>query len=258
MVAESDGQGKQLRDRVDFVVAGAQKSGTRALGHFLSQHPDIGLSRPDIPETHFFDRRILRAEAGDYSGYHALFSPQALARVTGDITPIYLYLAPCLARIHAYNPDMKVIVILRNPIRRAYSQWVMQTEMGVETRSFVGALSHEALYRARHGQHPYFSYVQRGFYAAQLERLFAWFPRRNSLIIKHEVFRVDYAETLCQVQDFLGVRKLPLPPQREVHSRSYPPMPALPASGLRQVFRRDIRRLETLLGWDCSDWLRPS
>ncbi len=125
---------------VDFVVAGAQKCGTRALGHFLSQNLEIGLSLENRIEPHFFDW-ILKKVVPDnatkiYNYYHGMFSPRALSLVTGDITPNYLYCTEALARIRAYNPAMKVIVLLRNPIDRAYSQWVMQVEMGKEIRAF--------------------------------------------------------------------------------------------------------------------------
>lgn len=246
-----------MKSGVDFVVAGAQKAGTTALAHFLRQHPQIGLCRLGIREPHYFSRRYRDHPEGDYTGYHALFTPEALsARVTGDITPIYIYLDGCLERIRAYNPEMKVIVILRNPVLHARSQWAMNLERNPEFGSFLAALPSETPHYLRHGQHVDRSLLQRGLYGWQLRRLFELFPRRNCLVLKHEDLRTDHAGTLARVHDFLGVDSRPAPPQTIMHARSYAPKPRWQHRALVALYRRDIRRVERLLGWDCSDWLR--
>ncbi len=244
--------------RVDFVVAGVQKSGTRALGSFLAQHPDIGLSRKDRPEPHFFDS--VSSKPGQliapatYQMYHDMFTPEALGKVTGDITPNYLYDTESLARIRAYNPAMKIIVLLRNPIDRAYSQWVMQVETGRETRAFLPALMHEFLTLHTIGHHRNFSYVQRGFYDRQIARLQSLFPADQCLILRTEALRDDHAETMRRVFGFLGVSPVSTPPPAQVHTRDYAPMSPWTRHLLRLVFNRDIQRLEARLGWDCSAW----
>lgn len=111
------------RPIVTFIVGGAQKAGTRAMRHFLVQYPDIGLSHDDAIEPHFFDSRAQSADAGDYDIYHAMYDAEARAKpMVGDVTPIYIYDPACLPRIRTYNPDMKIIVLLRDPVERAYSQ----------------------------------------------------------------------------------------------------------------------------------------
>ena len=255
---DSDSSPATQRPKVDFVVAGAQKSGTRALAHFLSEHPEIGLSRKSRPEPHFFDwglnksGRVIAPEC--YQKYHEMFTHEALARVTGDITPNYLYDTQSLARIRDYNTAMKVVVLLRNPVDRAYSQWVMQVEMGRETRAFLPALMHEFRIFSAIGQHKNFSYVQRGFYDGQIARLQSLFPQEQCLILRTENLRDNHADTLSQVFGFLGVSPINLPPSKGVHERDYAPMPPYARRLLQSVFRRDIRRLETRLGWDCSAW----
>lgn len=241
--------------QVDFIVAGAQKCGTTALRRFLGQHPQIGLERKR-GETHFFDKHAEAAAQGQYDGYHARFRPGALNKCTGDVTPIYLYREGCLAAAHRYNPDMKVIVLLRDPSERAYSQWVMEAERGKDKRAFLPALLHEARYFRQHGQHPVFSYVQRGFYDVQIARLQAQFPARNCLILRHEDLRDAHQQTLARVFDFLGVRATEMPPPEVVHKRSYPAMPAYTRRLLVSVFAKDIIRLQVRLGWDCATWLR--
>ncbi|MDQ2090259.1 sulfotransferase family protein [Marimonas arenosa] len=238
--------------KVDFVVAGAQKSGTKALRHYLAAHPDVGLSKREEP--HYFDMEIDRDESGDYSGYHAEFDDAALAKCTGDFTPVYLYRRDCPAKMRAYNPGFRVIVVLRNPIERAYSQWAMERDKGHVPGGFLREILREPLHYLRHGQHPVHSLVARGFYARQLKRLYAAFPPEQVLVLRNEALSEDHAGTLRQVYRFLGLRDVPVPAPERVHSREYASMPWLARWVLRRVFARDIRRLERMLGWDLRDW----
>jgi hypothetical protein len=240
-------------------VAGAQKSGTTALRAFLATHPQIGLSCKG--ETHFFDldpAQRLAAESekttDQYASYHAHYTPEALRLMTGDVTPVYIYLRPVLQRIKAYNPSMKIIVLLRDPAARAYSQWVMQSERGQDRDSFMVTILKEPFRYLLRGQDNVFSHIQRGFYAHQIERLFRTFPRENCLVLRHEELRDDHQGTLGRVYQFLGVDDILPPPQKEVHKRSYEPMSRTAFIMLRIIFRRDVARLEKLLGWDCAAW----
>lgn len=243
--------------KINFVVAGAQKSGTTALRHFLSQHPQIGVCRPEVREPHFFSRHYLKHALGDYAPYHAMFSPHALAaRATGDITPVYMYLDGCLERIRDYNPNMKIIVLLRNPVLRARSQWAMNVERNPAFGGFARSLVSEQVRRLRVPQDVERFLLQRGFYSEQLQRLFRIFSRQNCLVLKHETFRANHAETLAQIYGFLGLDTVPPPVQETVHARAYTPMPQWLHAALIAVYYRDIRRVEAMLGWDCSDWLR--
>ncbi len=238
--------------KIDFVVPGVQKGGTRALGHFLSQNPDIGLSKK--AEVHFFDDAAKFRGTPDYDVYHSRFDASSLDKITGDITPIYLYWKDALPRIREYNPRMKFIVLLRNPIERAYSQWAMQIATGKETEQFYNALLKEPHRRGFNRQHRVFSYVHRGFYSSQLERLFSLFPRQQCLVLKSEELRDRHRDTLRQVHDFLGVGGAPIPSYEAVNSRKYEPMPLAARKVLALVFDQEIDRLEYLLEWDCSSW----
>lgn len=240
--------------KVDFVVAGAQKSGTQALGHFLKAHPGIGLA--DRVESHYFDRAIRRDDSGDYAGYHAMFSQDALEKCTGDITPVYLFQAECPALMHAYNPDFKIIVILRHPGERAYSQWAMEVERGDLANGFLREILMEPLHFLRHGQHPVHSLVARGFYSRQLERLFATFPREQVLVLRNDDLSADHGGTMRRIYRFLGVEEIAPPEPERIHSRQYRPMPRLARWLLRLVYAGELRRLETLLGWDLRAWRR--
>lgn len=129
----------------------------------------------------------------------------------------------------------------------------MQFKKGLETREFAAALLHEILrYRSRQ-PHPIHSYIHRGFYARQIARLFEIFPRQQCLILRSEDVLARHDQTMAQVFRFLGVRPY-LPPAGIVHSGTYTPISPLLSRLLRLVFRRDTRRLEVILGWDCRAW----
>ncbi len=240
--------------RVDFVVAGAQKSATRALGRFLSQHPEIGLTRDEILEPHFFDQKELFNSHINFDVYHDYFSPESLAKTTGDITPNYLYWKTAIPNIRIYNPDMKIIVLLREPAQRAYSQWVMQIESGKEQSRFLWALLKEPFRWIVHGQHRNYSYIQRGYYSRQVKRLYAYFPKEQCLILRTKDLREDHNKTMHRVFQFLGVESCDIPKPETIHSRTYTPIHKLSKSLLKLLFRRDIVRLEKILKWDCSEW----
>ena len=120
--------------RVTFLVAGAQKGGTTALFDYLADYPDIALS--DVKEVHHFDDEAVDWAAPDHAAYHAHFPPPD-GRPCGEATPIYIYWPNSLERIHAYNPAMKLIITLRDPVERAWSGWRMETRNGVETQPYA-------------------------------------------------------------------------------------------------------------------------
>src|SRR5688572_4249341 len=109
--------------RVTFLIAGVQKGGTTALFDYLGDYPDIVLA--DAKELHFFDDEAQDWSAPDYGAYNARFSDPA-GRPCGEATPIYTYWPNSLERIAAYNPAMKLVVMLRDPVERAWSHWRME------------------------------------------------------------------------------------------------------------------------------------
>ena len=130
-------------DRVSFVVAGAQKGGTWALHTYLREHPELCLPREK--ELHFFDAdRFFAAEPVDYAPYHALFDPRPPQRLLGEVTPAYMYWPAAGERMARYNPAMRIIMVLRNPITRAFSHWNMARQKRREPLSFRDALRAEA------------------------------------------------------------------------------------------------------------------
>ncbi len=242
---------------VNFIIAGAQKCGTTAVFNALSLHPDIGVSVPK--EVHFFDNDALFSHPPvDYDQYHRHFRPDDCSRLRGEATPAYLYWQPCPARIKAYNPAIKLILILRNPVERAYSHWNMLTHKGRETLPFGEALRAEParLRQADTGQSKPYSYMDRGFYACQLERYLSLFAREQILVLPYEELVADFGQVYRTLCDFLGLRAIDPPTCNTAYALPYTvPLDITNRQFLLEVFRDDITRLERLLGWDCSHWL---
>ncbi len=246
-----------VEPKVNFVVAGMQKGGTQALNHFLSQHPEIGIVSPPKIAPHFFDiDDFFKSGCPNYQTYHDWFTDESLSKVTGDITPIYTYWRPCIERIKVYNPDMKVVVLLRNPVDRAYSHWNMEYNRGNENRQFFLAMLSEPLRRGFFDQHPVYSYIHRGFYSRQIENLFKYFSKDQCLFIRNEDLKKDHEETLKRVFTFLGVDSTYIPERLAIHQGQYDhPMNSVIARLLRGVFRKDLKKVQALTGINVGDWL---
>jgi hypothetical protein len=239
-------------DRVAFIVAGVQKGGTTALFDYLGEERGLALSREK--EVHFFDDEAVDWARPDYGAYHAAFPPSD-ERLRGEATPIYLYWPQSLERIAAYNPGMKLIVMLRDPVERAWSHWKMEYARGVETQPFAWCVreGRQRLFEAEPwGVHREFSYVERGFYGEQIERLFGLFPREQALVLKAEDLRADPGSVLARVRGFLGLPPGAAPAPRDVHvgrEMDYgSQLTAEDVGRLRAVYARDAVRLADLTG----------
>jgi hypothetical protein len=249
------------------MIAGTQKGGTSALHYHLAQHPNITMAHSeeahmiDHPRRHFFDDEERYAEGEiSYDILHedVKLKPQSL--VTGSCTPIYTYWRPAMERIRKYNPEIKLIILLRNPIDRAFSQWNMNSDREREGLTFMEALAAEAEERKSSPllQSRRRSYIDRGFYSEQIERVFRFFPREQVKIIKFEDFRKRTPEVVNEVFSFLGVTPLPKIKNREQNRIAYERKIAPEERRyLYDIYKEDIARLEKLLSWDCSDW-RPA
>jgi hypothetical protein len=234
---------------VTFLIAGFQKAGTTALFDYLTDYGDVAL--PSEKELHFFDDESQDWDHPGYDGYHARF-PQAAGRPIGEATPIYAYWPQSLERIQAYNPAIRLILTLRDPVQRAWSHWRMETARGVETHPFGWCIrdGRQRLFEADPwGHHREFSYVERGFYGEQVERVFGLFPREQVLLLTADRLRDDPEAALGQVRAFLGLSAAPTPAARTSHvgpdvGEPHPD----DVAHLRAIYAEDAERLETLTG----------
>lgn len=257
----SDAPRLSLRQRLNFMIIGVQKAGTTALDAHLREHPHLQMAE-DGKELHFFDNdlRFPPGQPADYRALHRHFARRRGRRQLGEATPSYIFLPRTLERIHQYNPQMKLIVILRNPITRAFSHWNMERVLQKESLSFLEAVRQEqarlAAADATVRDVRSFSYVSRGYYVRQLQYLWRVFPKEQTLVLRQEALKADPLDVVNRVSDFLGVGRVREVSEQKGHRREYAaPMTLDEWRALRDIFEPEILELQALLGWDCSSWL---
>jgi hypothetical protein len=193
----------------DFLVIGAYKSGTSALHHAIRQHP--GLFVPS-KEPNFFafadgvasDRPVKPGSVVLEKDYLRLFARAGPDAVAGEVSPEYMANPAACPRIAATVPEVRLVAVLRNPVERAYSDYLMYRRDGDERcERFGDALDQQDQRRAR--GHPTGYYVGTGFYAAQLRPYFDRFPREQLHVLLHDELRADHQQALAGVFQFLGV-----------------------------------------------------
>ena len=199
----------------DFLVIGAPKSGTTALHAALSGHPGLYMSA--IKEPKFFltdgppptkggpgDALTYREHVWRCADYEALFDPAPPGTLTGESTPLYLYDQAAMRRIHDRIPAVKLIVILRDPVERAHSNWTHLWSAGLEpVPDFVRACAEEDR-RIAAGWASFWHYKGMGRYGEQLAYLFSLFAREQVLVLRYRRLVDEPAQTLDQICAFLG------------------------------------------------------
>lgn len=180
----------------DFVVVGAQRSGSTSLYRYLDSHPEIFMAA--TKELHFFDRHFDRG-LGWYAGHFADATPD---QVVGEATPRYMCDAAAVERLASTLPDGRFLAILRNPVDRAYSHYWMERARGREPNSFEEAIAAED---ARDDPEVLPAYLGQGRYLAQLERLVEHVGRDQLLVVLFDDLRQDAEGTYSEICRFLGV-----------------------------------------------------
>jgi hypothetical protein len=245
----------EIGRKVDFVVGGVQKGGSSALASYMSGHTQICMAK--VKEVHYFNKDANFPPGDvDYAPYHAYFEPGPSHKVLGDATPTYIYWPLAAPRLAQYNPAMKFIILLRDPAERAYSHWNMFVKERREPLSFEEALRAEPE-RTRDNKPGMNAptYVDRGFYARQIARVWSLFPKEQTLILRSESLKLEPEKALGRIAAFLGINPFPVTRRIEVFKLPYEkPMSVEARDFLRETFAADIAELEGMLGWDLSDW----
>lgn len=258
-----------LRVKPDYLVIGTKRGGTTSMARWLLDHPDV-LSlfpaRETRKGTYYFDVNYGRGERWYRSHFPTRSALQRTATKTGrhtivgEATPYYLHHPHAAIRARRFAPETKVIVLLRDPVDRAYGHWMERTRNGVETLSFGDAIAAEEERLAGEEErmledpayasfaHQHFSYVDQGRYQRGLARWVKAFGPNQLMIIRSEDMYADPSKIYGQVLNFLGLA----PHEPEAFSAwNLKPKdkldPAIEAS-LRATFSRDIVELETLIG----------
>lgn len=209
---ETTAQAPTRDTRPNFFIVGAPKCGTTAMNDFLAQHPDIFI--PETKEVHFFGRDLHFSKGAlrDPEAYAALFEG-ATQPLRGEASVWYLFSKTAAEEIHTYNPDAKIIIMLRHPADMLYSQHSQFLFNGNEDiEDFAAALAAESDRKAGR-RVPKSAHLPEGLlysetvrYAEQVARYFARFGRERVHVILYDDFRTDLPGTYRQTLQFLGVR----------------------------------------------------
>lgn len=249
----------------DFVIVGAQKAGTTSLFAYLAQHPRI--AEPSSKEVHYFDYNYHRGENW-YRGHFPLTAEmeqwseaQGGAMLTFEASPYYMYHPLAIERMAADLPGVKAIAMLRDPVARAYSHYWHEHNKGQDDLSLEEAIVQEPRRLAGEAEkmrdhpdyrsyaHQHFSYVDRGRYAAQVERLHDVLGAANVCLLKSEAFFADPATETERVFEFLGLPRAEGIDYAPQNVGSYADeIPAAVRTRLRELFAGDYARLREIAG----------
>ena len=245
----------------DFVIIGALKCGTTSLYSLLNQHPHV--ERAVDKELHYFNRNLEKGIEWYRSQFPLPRWKEERRSISGEATPEYLFHRSVPERMAKVLPQARLIVLLRNPVDRAYSHYQNRVRRASETRSFEEAIEVEKewlLARERMArQHepstsvarPYVGYLSRGIYVDQLLRWSEYFAEDQMLALKSEDFFERTPETLKVVLDFLHLSDWQ-PETWEIRNKGYHEQEMNPATRrrLEEYFEPHNRRLYEYLGVD--------
>lgn len=239
-----------------FVILGTQRGGTTSLHEDLSRHSLV--SPPLAKEVQYFTVNYARGERW----YRAHFPRRRPDQQTFEASPYYLFHPDAPARAAATLPQTKFIVLLRNPVSRAYSHYLHSCALGVEDLPFADALKAEEV-RLKEAErlginssegrrlHRNFSYKSRGMYAPQLSRWLTYVPATRIKVLKSEEWFADPSQTYAEVLDFLGLPHF-IPQTwaaaNVLGSRASQMSPQIEEQ-LKEHFAADGQELRCLLDW---------
>ena len=245
----------------DFVIIGAQRAGTTSLYHYLTAHPRVAPAARK--ELHFFTQYATRGIAW-YRSQFPHDQPNEI--ITGEATPYYLFHPHVARRLAACCPATKLIVLLRNPVDRAYSHYQLEVRLGNEPLSFEDALAQEderlagepermlADEQYQSFNHQHFSYLARGRYADQLQRWFDLVPRDRLFILKSEDLYHTPSAVVRRVTDRLALPPVDLTDRRAYNNEPYAPMHPATRAWLERHFHDANQELRDLLNDDRWRW----
>jgi hypothetical protein len=227
-----------MRVMPDFLIVGGQRCGTSSLYYYLTEQH--GITSAATKEVHFFDDFYTRG----IDWYRAQFPTKAYQYyienvrkrrfITGEASPYYIFHPHAPGRISASLPHVKLILLLRNPIDRAYSQHWLEVKGKYETLSFEDAikseperiagerekmLSDEQYHSFKHRR---YTYLTRGIYIDQIQYWMNYFPREQFLFLKTEDIYTNPASVVKQTLEFLGIPSGEIDTNREYKKYKVP------------------------------------
>jgi hypothetical protein len=259
------------RMRPDYLVIGVKRGGTTSIAEYLFQHPDV--LPPYVPKgPRYFDVAYRRG----WDWYELHFPTVATARkheartqvtpITGDSSPYIIFHPLALDRVKLHVPQAKLVVSLRDPVARAWSQYNYERRRGYEGLDIHAALDAEPQRLAGEEDrlradpsyvstaHRHQAYLARGQYAEQLERVYRLFPEDHvHVLLAEDLFKAPQA-TYDELTDFLGLPRAPLTDPRAFKANAYEPIPDDVRARLAEHYDKHNEALYALLGRR-ADWI---
>ena len=230
---------------VDFIILGVQRAGTTSLSYNLSKHPDIYINRDQDPrksEIHFFDLNWFQG----INWYKEKFNHNY--PLMGEKTPDLLNIESTFPLIQRVNPYVKLIIILKDPILRAYSAWKMISKYFDETRSFEECIKQEKIIKNITFHTVKNQYLQRGLYYQQIKKLRRWFPDQNILILISDDVEKNPEQEYNKIFDFLNAKHIEIEHEKIHISDNKTSLSNDIYNSLIPYFQKDVKKLEEHLG----------
>lgn len=284
------------------MIVGAPKAGTTSLCHYLSEHPQVFMSNPK--EVNYFSKKEIELQGLYYNDfrvknlkeYNKLFESVVDEKAVGEGSVSYLFYPQTPYKIKATIPNIKIIILLRCPVERSYSHYLMDYRMGLVDLPFEDIVF-------RRGENKnidlfYQQYVELGFYYEQVKRYLDIFGYEKVKICLQDDLRIDANKIISDLYDFLGIDKSFVPdfkrnhnsylmPKNKIIHKIYaskiirslmsqvfsdvlkekikdffferkikPKVNKKVKIYLRDLYKNDIHKLEYLIGNDLSNWYK--
>lgn len=241
--------------KCDFLGIGVMKGGTTALDAYMRSHSELQM--PYQKEISLFDAKYykyLKPIAGHAHSFY--FPPPTEDTIRGEITPNYCFRKDALENIKAYNPKVKLILLLRNPYTRCFSHWNMRKQKGVKHGSFIEALKNEDLFIQEPEKRTFLiEYIARSLYAKQIEAILELFPKEQLLLVNSESLLNEPNVALRKITDFIGVSPFEQVEQKLIHKRDYDSRVTEESYDIMKThFEPDLDKLQSYVDWDVSEW----
>jgi hypothetical protein len=237
---------------VEFIIMGVQRGGTTSLAKNLSLHKDIFLNGDTDPrksEIHYFD--LNWHKCNDW--YKKKFDYKK--QLVGDKTPDLFNLTSTFPLIQKINPFVKLIIVLKDPILRAFSAWKMMTAYFGENRSFEECIKGERKIKNKTFYNIATQYLERGLYYKQLKELGRWFPKQNILVLISDEVEVDTDKEYRKIYEFLNIDYVKNKYLRIHASTNEETLDKKTYDSLKSYFQDDVLKLEKYIGKKLN-WLQ--
>ena len=196
--------------KVDFFIVGAPKSATTSLFHYLGQHEGISMST--IKEPDFFSHLELNKQKlyykskpiSDINTYHNLFLTKKKGQLLGEASVSYLFYPKVSERIFSYNPNAKIIIVLRNPVERTVSHHQMDKRLGFIKYNLADVLNDSTI--ENHSLY-YQQYIQLSYYYQQVKKYIDVFGRENICVLNYDDLKKNNKEFTYKALSFLGLKE---------------------------------------------------